>query len=199
MSHHDPAIVSIMEFLSGIGLQCTYTPSATGFAPGIQIVDGELRVGDQASISWLLHEAGHLATLPGDVRHLASGNIAPAQVAALNAVEDCDPDEPRAIAAMQCSDMEATAWAWAAGVHLGLPSDEVIRDEDYGQSGSDIRLMLSQRAYAGINGLARAGFCASRPGAYAAARNLPVYPQLARWLQVSFEPIAPVRTSMMKP
>ncbi len=82
-------------------------------------------------------------------------------------------------AALQCSDPEATAWAWAAGKHLGIPEDEIILDSEYGNDGAGIRLALSLRSYPGINGLAHAGFCAVRDG----VAPLPVFPALAHWTQ----------------
>jgi hypothetical protein len=77
-----------------------------------------------------------------------------------------DPDSPAARAAMQCGDPEVTAWAWAAGVHLGLDPKIVIKDEQYDGTGASLRLGLRSNAYFGINGLAASGFCAVRPGPY---------------------------------
>jgi len=81
---------------------------------------------------------------------------------------------------MQASDPEATAWAWAAGKHLGIPEDVIILDADYDNGGAIERMRLGARGHFGIQGMARAGFCVVRATPY---RNLPVYPTLAFWLQ----------------
>lgn len=94
-----------------------------------------------------------------------------------------DPEGPEAVAAMQCSDPEVTAWAWAAGKHLGLLDREIIDDDEYDGEGHVMRLSLAMNAYAGINGLARAGWCVVRPGALEVFRSLPAYPRLVRWIQ----------------
>ena len=97
-----------------------------------------------------------------------------------------DPDSPPARAAVQCSDPEVTAWAWAVGVHLGLAPEIVIKDDQYDNTGRMIRLGLQVNCYAGINGLSAAGFCAVKAGPYAFARGLPVFPTLTKWLQADF-------------
>lgn len=83
---------------------------------------------------------------------------------------------------MQAGDAEATAWAWAAGKHLGLVEKLVVRDQDYSNDGASVRLGLSLCAYLGINGLAHAGFCA--PSRYVAMHTgRPAFPKLSKWLQ----------------
>jgi hypothetical protein len=101
----------------------------------------------------------------------------------LEEVDFSDPDSAEARAAMQCSDPEATAWAWAAGTRLGLAPDVIIMDEEYSNTGASVRLALQLRADPGIHGLAYAGFCVCKNHALAALSGLPVYPELARWLQ----------------
>ncbi|TXH00092.1 MAG: hypothetical protein E6R08_01195 [Nevskiaceae bacterium] len=174
------------EFLSAIGIAWRWLDGAKGFCDGVDIADGVLLVDPEARTSTLLHEAGHLATLPGEFRHQAQRNISGVQKLVLEAVAFSDPDAPIARAAMQCSDPEATAWAWAAGVHLGLDPRLIIQDDEYGETGALVRLQLAGRAYPGINGLHHAGFCAQRPGAYAEARGLPAFPELLFWLQRNF-------------
>lgn len=88
------------------------------------------------------------------------------------------PDAPLYRAVIQCSDPEATAWAWAAGVSLGLPDREIIRDDECDGEGADIGLALQMNAYIGIHGLAHAGICAIRKRGDQAA-----WPQLNFWTQ----------------
>ena len=77
---------------------------------------------------------------------------------------------------------EATAWAFAVGTYLGLKPADIILDDQYEGEGAAVRLMLKARQYAGIHGLAAAGFCVTRP-ALAEVYGLPAYPLLAKWLQ----------------
>lgn len=83
---------------------------------------------------------------------------------------------------MQCSDPEATAWAWAIGKHLGLPDEIIILDSEYDGTGANERLSLGMGAHLGVHGLAHAGFCAASK-AYSEITNQPCYPNLAFWLQ----------------
>lgn len=186
----DADLPKVTAFLTAIGLPWRWEPGAHGFIPDVDIKDGVLLLDPKARASAVLHEAGHLATLPGKFRHLAQSDVAGAQKAMLKSVDFNDPDGPLQRAALQCSDPEATAWAWAAGVHLGLAAEAIIQDDEYENNGAFVRMQLQTRGYMGINGLAHAGFCVTKPGALAVARGLPAYPQLARWLQLDFSETA---------
>lgn len=177
----------VTGFLTSIGLPWRWHPGAHGFCPGIDIVDGVLLIAPDARASAALHEAGHLATLPGEFRPYAQRNVSGVQRLVCEHVDFAqDPDGELQRAAIQCSDPEATAWAWAAGQHLGLPPRSIIQDDEYDGDGAFVRLQLATRGYLGINGLAHAGFCAQRPNAYAKARGLPAFPELRFWLQRNF-------------
>lgn len=184
-AYRDMQIVT--TFLSEIGLPWRFVPGASGFIAGIDIADGALLIDPEvARVSGVLHEAGHLCTLAAEVRPHAQTDVSGAQSLALSLIDPAKPDGPYERAALQCSDPEATAWAWAAGMHLQLAPEVVIQDDEYDGTGADIRFGLAARQYAGINGLAFAGFCAVRPGLYATATGQPVYPRLARWMQPDF-------------
>jgi hypothetical protein len=139
--------------------------------------------GAQASASSLLHEAGHLAVLPGRFRHLASDDIEGVMALMCQEIDFADPDAGEARVALQCSDTEATAWAWAAGLAIGLPPHRTIQDGEYGGTGREIRFCLAAKAYLGINGLAATKLCALREGRLAEILGLPAYPKLVRWMQ----------------
>lgn len=174
-----------LAFLNGIGMACHLVPEASGFVPGVRIVAGELFVDATAPASNVLHEAGHLAVLPGRFRRLANDDIDVVVATMLGSVDFSDPDIGEARAAMQSSDVEATAWAWAAGEAIGLNPGQIIRDVDYQGSGAEVRQQLRLRAYVGINGLSAAGFCVTRP-ALEKVYGRPAYPKLAMWLQSDF-------------
>ena len=94
---------------------------------------------------------------------------------------DLDPDHPMWRAAIQASDPEATAWAWAAGCAIGLDPSRVIEDHEYDNSGREIRAMLRMRQYVGINGLVHAGMCLN-------PRRPTGFPTMHRWVQPGFGP-----------
>ena len=172
-----------LDFFSAIGLPWAWKRGANGFLDGVEVERGALLIDPCVSASSILHEAGHLAILPKRFRCKASGDLSAAMEQMFGEVDFSDPDSGVARAAIQCGDAEATAWAWAVGVHLRLPPKTIIKDAEYDGTGAFLRTSLRMGAYAGINGLSHAGFCAVRPGIYATARGLPVYPQLRMWLQ----------------
>lgn len=157
---------------------------ATGFLPKIEVILGGLVVDSKCPVGDLLHEAGHLAILPAHIRAQATGDLAGIAAPLLLAVKSSvDPDSAAARAAINCGDSEATAWAWAAGKHLGIPGHAIIESSAYDGDGATVRAMLAAGLYPGIHGLAAAGFCVTKPGDLELHTGLPAYPRLAHWLQ----------------
>ena len=173
----------IVDALNDIGIEAQFVETADGFLEGVRIVNGALPVTPTARVSNLLHEAGHLACIPRRYRHLANDDI-DVLMAKIFDEEPLEPETPLFRALIQCSDSEATAWAWAFGIHLGLAPETVIEDDQYpdeltGEPGGEIvRLQVSMGMYLGVNGLARAGFCSTNRFG-----QLPKYPKLAFWTQ----------------
>lgn len=198
-----------IDFLVGIGIPCRQGSSDTsGFLDGVRIDSGTIVFAPSAPASNLLHEAGHLAILPGEYRRLAQTDVSKAQRQLLEEVgprvlASGDPDTILGRVMMQTGDPEATAWAWAAGEALGLPGSVVIGDAEYDGEGGSIRLALKMRRYIGIHGLAHAGFCVTRGGDLERAYGLPAFPKLAMWLQkdvAELEPAAlPPRVKPKRP
>lgn len=176
-----PHAERVVCFLSKIGLNVEVVHGAEGFLNGVKIVKGGLHIDPGASVSSLLHEAGHLAIVPQQYRCYLDGNIMEGLSRALTEMEENGQvgDDPLVCKMLQTGDTEATAWAWAAGIALNLPGELVIQDQDYGNEGAGVRLGLSMSSYVGINGMAHAGFCCPR----VSLKGLPVYPKLAFWLQ----------------
>lgn len=92
-----------------------------------------------------------------------------------------EPDSSLVRQAIQCSDPEATAWAFAAGRALGFSDELIILDSSYDGTGATVRLALAASQYIGINGLTAAAMCAR--GAVAALRGQPAYPHMLVWTQ----------------
>jgi len=182
MNTPDEKLVRVVEALKGIGLEARFVEGASGFVPNIAIEAGVLLVDPRAQVSSLLHEAGHLASVPARFRHYVGRSLSAALKRMWEEVEGEDPEGPLCRAVLQCSDPEATAWAYAFGTHLGFAPEVIILDSEYDNTGEDIRASLVAHRYIGINGLAAAGFCAvnARVAAY---RNLPAYPKMAFWTQ----------------
>ncbi len=175
----------VVAFLNTIGIETTLSPSLTGFLKHVEIRNGTLRYDPACNAADLLHEAGHIATVPSRWRSTLSGNIGRAlrKMCDEAIAEGWHPDDPRYRAVIQCSDPEATAWAWAAGMHIGIEPEDIIVPGDpeaYGDEGEAVSLMLQMRSYLGIHGLQHAGFC--RAGVFGNP-ELPRYPKLAFWLQ----------------
>jgi len=173
-------VAACVAFLREIGLSVSVL-EAVGpgtFTPGIRIRAGSLEIDPTARASGLLHEAGHLATMPTRFRPLMEGNLYASvrRISMLASDLGLEPDHPLERALIQCGDTEATAWAWAAGCHIGLSPTAIIQDDEYEGEGAEIRGMLSMNAYFGISGMTHAGLCGHprRPGGY---------PAMRKWLQ----------------
>lgn len=173
-----PESILVAEALGQIGIEVRIDEKAEGFLEAVDIRKGVLFCKPEASASNILHEAGHLACLPPMFRSRANGDLDNL------AAEMCDyadnfignggnPEAPIIRAIMQCSDPEATAWAWAFGHELGLTDDQIIDDDDYQGDGVHVRLQVSTGMYVGVNGLRAAGMISS-------TKN---WPKLDKWLQ----------------
>lgn len=178
---------SVLSFLNEIGIEARWEVGASGFVPGVRITNGVLAVDPHCQVADVLHEAGHIAIMPRRYRHMLNGDIAPAIKAAWEDASRIDPhpEAPLMRALLQCSDPEATAWAWAAGMHLGLASKEIIPDTDdpriYGGDAAGVRLAHELNHSIGAHGLAAAGFC--QVGMFNKYNPKPKYPKLAFWTQ----------------
>lgn len=182
----DKYLTLTMDFLNEVGITVRLVPGATGFAQHCEISAGSINVDPRCRASALLHEAGHLATVPEQYRLFFTGNVGAGQRAVFKAVSGIDviPGSPLDRAVVQIGDGEATAWGWAAGIQIGIPESRIIRNDEYSGEGSLIRIGLKTNNYLGINGLAHAGFCkvkAHHPS------DLPVYPSLAYWVHPVLE------------
>ena len=180
-----PELHRVVDALNDIGIEAHFVEVADGFLDGVRIVNGTLHVSPAARVSDVCHEAGHLACIPARYRHLANDDL---DNLVRMMFEDAtrqgmELESPLYRALLQCSDPEATAWAWAFGTHLGLAPETIIEDHQYPEEdgtggGAVVRLQVSMGMYFGVNGLARAGFCSTNRFG-----KLPIYPKLAFWTQ----------------
>jgi hypothetical protein len=177
-----PYVQQTVDFLNEIGIPTSVVPGASDFLELVKVIDGRLEVDPAVPVSNILHEAGHLAIVPSAFRHLMSGDLEEGVRRMFDEIKKLElhPDDPLSRAAMQASESEATAWAWAAGTHLEIPQELIILDSEYQNDGADIRFMLMANSHFGVHGLMHAGFCVARKNP---RRDLPVYPKLAFWVQ----------------
>lgn len=168
----------IADALNDLGLSAFEDDGANGFLDRVAVRDGRLHFAPDAPPSNLLHEAGHLACIPSRFRHLADGDLEHVFDTMGKALENRysetgNADDPLIKAIMQCSDPEATAWAWAFGTRLGIPAESIIHDDEYDGAGAMVRLQVSTGNHCGIHGLRAAGMIAT-------VRD---YPRLEKWVQ----------------
>lgn len=169
---------TIVAALAEIGIESEERTSAKGFLEDVRIENGKLLYLKDARPANLLHEAGHLACIPPRFRKLANDDLDELAIVMCDYADERiaktgDPEEPILRAIMQCSDPEATAWAWAFGKHLGLDPETIIESQDYNGTGDIVRLQVSTGMYVGVNGLRAAGFLQS-------TRD---WPEMEKWLQ----------------
>lgn len=156
----------ILAFLEQIGLTASEgMVPPDSFLPGIRVAQGTL-VFDRAAVRWpgdLLHEAGHIAVTPAALR--------------------CTLDDALATtsAIPHAGEAEATAWAYAAIVHLQLPPALLFHEGGYRGHSTSLIATFSCGVYPGSFGLSQAGMTLSS----AAAKNggVPAYPHMTRWLR----------------
>ncbi|HEX4852935.1 hypothetical protein [Arenimonas sp.] len=162
----DPLLDRIVAFLREVGIAVEEAELGDdAFLPGVRVHDGGLLF-DRARLRWpgdLLHEAGHLAVLP------------PAQRAAMSDDLAGHDDIPHA------SEIEATAWAYAATVAIGLAPTVLFHEGGYHGKSASLAMTYAMGVYPGVHGLVQARMTAS--GTEAAMRGETTYPAMQRWLR----------------
>lgn len=77
------------------GLPVCWGDGATGFLPGVRILNGALAIDPRKALaSDVLHEAGHLCVVPGRFRHLMGEDVDAGVQAMLAQCRHLDPDDP---------------------------------------------------------------------------------------------------------
>jgi len=131
---------SILAFLDEIKLLASEgVVPPDSCLPGIRVSRGML-VFDRATLRWpgdLLHEAGHIAVTPSSLR------------AALDDALDSSDSVPHA------GEAEATAWAYAAVVHLQLDPAVLFHDGGYRGHSAGLIRSYGYGVYPGAFGLVR--------------------------------------------
>lgn len=156
----------ILDFLTAIGVRVSEdSVPIDSFLPGVYIHNGTL-VYDSAALRWpgdLLHEAGHIATMPSSMRHLLNDAL------------------QESIFAPFAGEVEATAWAYAAVVQLGLSPSVLFHSEGYDGKSESLIMTYTLGVYPGCSGLAKAGM--TLLGRDASLASVAPYPHMIRWLR----------------
>jgi hypothetical protein len=157
-----PLTSSMAGFLASIGLKTApvVVPEA-GFLDGLMISHGVLLI-DEIRLAYpgdLLHEAGHLAVVPGEKRKLLYGNAG------------SDPGE----------EMAAIAWSYAAALYLGIDPAVVFHSSGYSGGSQAILQNFSQGRYFGVPMLEWFGLTADKKTA--ALLQVSRYPHMLKWLR----------------
>jgi hypothetical protein len=111
----------------------------------------------------LLHEAGHLAIAPKDLRNNLSGEI---ELPEFNSYE---------------IESGADAWSYAALLYLDLEPHFVFHSNGYQGKSENLIFGFSVGVYPGANVLIRAGLAAARENAV--KLGVAPYPQMLKWLR----------------
>lgn len=169
-------LYALADALTAIGIPTAERAGATGFLKGVRIENGSIFYDPSAAVSDILHEAGHIATMPPAGRPHANGDIVTAHRFLGALLEERMQEvlhDDFIQACLQCSDPEATAWAYAFGTACGYTPDQIICSKQYDGQGDAVRMGLSMGRYIGVNGLRAAGFL----------DNIRQYPTLKKWTQ----------------
>lgn len=162
----NPTTNTIADFISSIGVGVVPAEfDGECFLPGIRVENGKLLV-DEAKLTYpgdLLHEAGHLAVAPGSLRPTLTGEVI-IPGADMNAVE-----------------VQATAWAYAAIIHLGLDPKILFHDGGYDGKSEGLLFTYGAGVYPGAFGLQSIGMTAV--GASARELEVDAYPHMLKWLR----------------
>jgi hypothetical protein len=163
----NPLTRQIAEFLTDIGLEVIPRRlDENTFLSGIFIEHGKIFV-DETKLEFpgdLLHEAGHLAALPKDLRGRVNDEIT------LPAEFNIDAIEAAAI-----------AWSYAAALHLGLNPRLVFHEDGYKGNSESLLRSFNFGVYIGVNTLVEARMTAT--GENASKLGVQAYPQMLKWLR----------------
>lgn len=162
----NPLTTRIVEFLSAIGIPVVAAELGDEcFLPGIRIENGRILV-DEEKLRYpgdLLHEAGHLAVAPSEVRAGLSGEVV---------IPGAD---------MTIVEVQATAWAYAALTHLGLDPNVLFHEDGYRGQSKGLIFTFGLGVYPGANTLQDIGMTVR--GEMARTLGVPPYPHMLKWIR----------------
>ncbi len=127
-------LLKITNFLDEIGIKYRFTAiNEDTFLPGLKIDKGELLI-DENKLKYvgdILHEAGHIALLPPEIRNDLSGSLE-------------NQPEPEG------TEMAVIAWTYAACKAIPIPTAIVIHNEGYKGTAESIIKNFDEGHYFGV-------------------------------------------------
>jgi hypothetical protein len=155
----------IAAFLNEIGIRTIPAKlDQTTFLPGIAVKNGQLLV-DEERLDFpgdLLHEAGHLAGAPGELRDKLSDEVIVPEV-------NLDVLETQAI-----------AWSYAACVYLEIDPRIVFHENGYKGKSENLLFNFGIGVFVGLTGLEENGLAFSENNAR--RQGLRPFPHMQKWL-----------------
>jgi hypothetical protein len=162
----DTVTVKMIRFVEEIGLPVRLIEiDEPTFLPGITLKDGGVVIDPEKLLypGDILHEAGHLAVMPTDMRSKVNGTLATEGDTALG------------------EEMMAMAWSYAACVYLEIDPTIVFHADGYHGTGCGIAANFSKGHYFAVPMLQWIGLCNEpkkipEPG-------VEYYPKMMKWLR----------------
>jgi len=166
VSDREEIIGSIIDFLIyvGIDVEDASLPEKT-FLPGIYIENGRMLI-DRSRLLFpgdLLHEAGHLAVIPSDIRATLTGEMT------LSWTQ------------MEPIEAQAMAWSYAAVLHLGIDPRVVFHPAGYKGRSAAILQGFELGLYIGLQGLEDAELTLTPTTGL--RNNCEPYPAMIKWIR----------------
>lgn len=152
------------NFLNEIGIEVLSVKlKSETFLPGIAVKDGNLLVDEEKLLfpGDVLHEAGHLAVTPANLRGEQSDEIV---------LPGLQPD---------ILEVEAIAWSYAACLHLGIEPEVVFHESGYKGNSQALLLNFSFGIFLGVNQLELAGLTLTPQTAEKLGKE--PYPKMLKW------------------
>lgn len=164
-SYKDPLVQKVAAFLNeiGIAVESGDVPDDT-FLPGVLVRNGGLVIDESKLLhpGDMLHEAGHIAFAPGELRPTLNGEIV---------LPDVNAD---------VVEVQAICWSYAACVHLRIEPEIVFHEHGYHGRSAGILFNFKLGIYIGLPGLESARMAYS----HHTANELGVapFPRMQKWL-----------------
>jgi hypothetical protein len=156
----------IVGFLRRIGIEVATASLGDTFLPGLELDRGRLLF-DPSKLTYpgdLLHEAGHVAVAPPEVRPLLSGAVD---------VPGVDMGE---------LEMAVVPWSYAAALEIGIDPALVFHSGGYRGKSAGMLATFAVGVYPGVALLERFGMAASPRRAE--ALGVSPYPKMISWLRL---------------
>jgi hypothetical protein len=156
----------IIDFIRSIGIEVVVAPIETVCVlPGIKISNGGLVIDPECLLypGDLLHEAGHLAVAPPDIREHMNGAL--------------DPKQDFELA----GELMAIPWSYAAAHYLGIDPAVVFHAGGYHGGSASLLENFAQSKFIGLPALQWAGLTYDMKR----AKELGVapFPKMIKWLR----------------